>query len=189
MNFFEAIEAMKNGGSVSIGDSVYKIENNVIYVKYIYESKNIWSVGNIIGDCIDGKWKIYKPERENNGLWVKGHNELHLGQYYNGSTPAVATIANFSEPHIWLYWEQAIITFMKLKGHPLAVKANDYGQFFIHIGPEHANVPPFPEDQLGMKIYNFSPMFETMADAETALEDIGEENLVKMAKVFQGIYK
>jgi hypothetical protein len=197
MNFFEAMKEIDEGKMVYCGTLIYKKDEDGTLVRNyenLMSDPDEWSkVDEFISQDISGDWKLYEEPKEEKGLWEKGGILLALKSGLDNRRWAQTDLATFNNAGIYANWRNALYTFMDLKGHPLAVKANHdiNEQYFIsiHICRDHFGIYTDQSTFLCNKGDILSPMFSTEEDAKKAIEDIGEENLIKMAKVFQGIYE
>lgn len=87
-----------------------------------------------------------------------------------------------------LKFKEALETFIALKAHPLAFfMIADTVQYFIVFNESQTDL------LVSCYIYGksrlISPCFESEEDCKKAIEDIGQEKLVTMFRVFQGIYE
>lgn len=185
MNFFEAMREIEKGRVVLSQETSYKYkkENGELRQCAVYDS-NWERAVNLDRHEINGEWAIYEEPKEEKGLWVKCHGCAPLDREYISMMHG----RPFDNAKIRFEWHEAITTFMNLKCHPLAVKAvHDANQIFLDI--QHYVITVDNYSSLNNKLRYLSPMFKNTEDAQQAINDIGEDKLIKMAKVFQGIYE
>lgn len=85
-------------------------------------------------------------------------------------------------------WKDALYTFMRLKGHPLARKIKkSHTQWFLSFDPRYTGLSIMYYQSLQNKIDSLSSFFDSEKDALCAIEDIGQENIINMFKVFGGV--
>lgn len=185
MNFFEAMVAIGDGETVSIldGQKYKKIKGNI---KWWDKESGEWLIADLGPYHYHSEWKIHEEPKEENGLWESTNRflpRLTINQLtINIGIPIVS-------PHQSKMWVEALETFMRLKGHHLAVKATPAYQYYLTFDMNYGGIfIAEPCNIRKLKSTHLSPMFSTQEDAMRAIEDIGEPRLLKMAKVFQGVY-
>jgi hypothetical protein len=127
----------------------------------------------------------------------KVYNELSITTDLHGLTPAVFQSAMFGEMlALGFNSEQkmksfikALQTFLRLKAHPLAREPSETPQPYLALNTGQGNICYIMCNEFKDKCDYLSPMFDSYPDAEKAVEDIGEKNLVEMFKVFSGVYE
>jgi hypothetical protein len=190
MNFFEAIR-MADEGKVVVSCRRYKYRkrNNSLYLLATTHTPSGLKVSylttaTIDNDEVNGEWALDEEPEEGKGLWKHklGDGSDLMEFYYE------RCISHYEQQQVWA---DALETFMNLKGHPLAVKAkDDFQQFCLLFTEDCMNAIKIDVWHYNKSKFAFiSPMFATEEDARQAIKDIGEETLLKMAKVFQGIYE
>jgi hypothetical protein len=138
--------------------------------------------------------EIENPEKKEP---EKVYNELSITTDLHGFTPAVFQFAMFGEMlNLGFNSEQkmksfikALQTFLRLKAHPLAVKPSRNDQCYIVCNLDDGNVCSYYASEYMDKGDYISPMFSDEKDSDKAIQDIGEDNLVEMFKVFSGDYE
>ncbi len=146
-------------------------------------------------EMINAKFiEIEDPEKKEH---EKSYNELGMKPVHYSPNYTVPACLNFDicGENVQIDFQsrerfekfiKAWATFMRLKSHPLAVKANfNAWQFAIHYDLGDIKTHTWHGE---MKLSFISPMFSTVTDTKQAIHDIGEENLKQMFLTFQGVY-
>lgn len=191
MNFFEAMKMVDEGKTVLSNQYAHykKIEGKLCQRRSHLDG---WTEDSMIESEINGDWDFYdnpkkerieKPKKEK-GLWDSKRS------WYDGSIIAITFDPSMDNKGQLDMWADALKTFMELKGHPLATAVlNGVEQYFIFFDLYHEDskidMQMFSESKGGY----LSPAFETWDDASKAIGDMGNKELIKMAKVFHGIYE
>lgn len=104
-----------------------------------------------------------------NSLYIRGE----------GLTPENSKLDKFTE---------ALQTLFELKAHPLSVAPVDYGKQFSIEPLDNGNIFIDWFSRSGAKFARISPCFLSVEDTNQAIKDIGEDRLISMFKVLQGVY-
>lgn len=193
----EAIEVMKNGIYCICElnpTTKLKIKDDNYYAEREGES---WTFTYIDNYFICAKWAIYEEPKQSTPLIQFKENGIkiecyvaHNTSYGHDSYTARFWLENFKKQEECNDWRKALNTFMRLKCNPLAeIAADNKRQWLIEIGSFEEIIKIDEYDYNFTKLINISPCFSTKEDAESAITDIGEENLLHMFKTFQGIYE
>lgn len=166
---------------------IFKYMNGNIFYSQRYEL-NWFPVSEFTKEELNATWEIYqKPKEESKGLWEM-HNIEPANIIFR------ITAKGMHMPADEKNWANAFDTFIKLKGHRLAVKSEDNKiQYFILVSnnPDGHIVNLHVDDYYALecKLSEISPAFSCHEDAAKAIKDIGEDNLLHMFKIFQGLYQ
>lgn len=145
----------------------------------------------------DDLWRFYKSFSISETGPVEEHENKKLEKNYGalGFNPKIIDFNVFpeieessTEQDKASKFITALKTLMELKSHPLAVPASDDNkyQYFICFCITILKINNYSLNSF--KLSEISPAFNDKIDAQQAIEDIGENRLIEMFKVFQGIY-
>lgn len=194
MNFFEAYLEAKNGKKVTIvGCKIWWLQ----FHNEDYKALDIYNDKGLVDDEIspiqlahwlDCEWQIHEEPKEKPGPMGLWHSERDPDGVEDLHTKHYVSCRNYVISSQHDAWSAALETFMRLKGHPLAVKPNnDETHFFIRIREEKLMIDSY--ECLPNKLTEVSAPFDSVDDGKQAIKDIGEDNLLHMFKTFQGIYE
>jgi len=196
----EAIEAMENDHISCMAflhpHVHYMVDHDRLYFKNINETA--WREHDhparsvrFSFDLIKSKWAIYEdPKEEKKGLFDRWDGKKNYLFTLDGNAISAAFPGLYNNEHCHA-WEYALITFMRLKSHPLAVPVlDDIPQFVIKTSFWSTDGLYLQKHYgLATKITEVSPCFSCEEDGEKAISDIGEDNILHMMRTFQGIYE
>lgn len=202
----EAIEAMENDCIICIPaihpHVHYKIDCDKLYSKNTYngtewkEHVHPYGYVRFSSNLIKSKWSIYEELKENKvGLWYKEELCFYIDiksaiKLEGGHHAVLSELIPFEFETEKSHWFKALETFMQLKGHPLAIIATDNeDQWFIAFEDDSGDLAIDSGRDILYKFHIISPMFSSEKDANKAMDDIGQENIVHMMMTFQGIYE
>jgi hypothetical protein len=201
-SFDKAMHAMTNGKILkdTLYGDIYRYHNGIFQVHCT--TPDCLCFWNNIG--IDGSFMLLRfievenpekkePEIKYNELSMKEYKEGEIApSFYSFYCHSGNSKINFDSIEKADKFAKALDTFIRLKAHPLAVKPDfedDEEQFYIGVNLCGGTAVSVSSDYAPDKPDYLSPMFDSEEDADKAIKDIGEDNLVEMFKTFSGLYE
>lgn len=193
LSFEDALNGMKAGKCYKMPKKpgIFSLKYGLLF---IYKGNGEWDCSDesVINSFLGRKFiEVEDPDKKvvvkkgnrlglsEDDLWPdECGNNLHHFDVYSESSKIAAK------------WDEALKTLMELKAHRLTVKAEDgKSQLCIINGRDNVSLNISTFDSEYFKLRMISPFFNTREDAKKAIKDIGEEAIIEMMKVMQGMYE